>query len=96
MRGYHIYGAIWISALGERLECVREPTNSTDRYVFAVINEGVIIGHIPRKISKICSLFFRRGGTIIRTVTGTRQYSADLHQGGLHIPCSLLFKAKDK
>ena len=74
MRGYHIYGAIWISALGERLECVTEPTNSTDRYAVAVIKEGVIIGHIPWKISKICSLFLRRGGTI-------REYGSTLYVG---------------
>ena len=32
-------------------------------------------------------------GTIQCTVTGRRKYSADLAQGGLEVPCSLLFKA---
>ena len=35
-------------------------------------------------------------GTIEGTVTGRREYSADLPQGGLEIPCSLVFKAIPK
>ena len=46
---------------------------------------GVVIGHLPRKLSKICSLFIRRGGSICCIVTGGRRYSADLPQGGLEI-----------
>ena len=61
----------------------------------AVVKDGVIIGHLPRKISKICSLFLR-GGTISCIVSGGRRYSADLPQGGLEIPCKLLFKGKAK
>jgi len=62
VRGYHIYTyiAIWTAALGEELECVREVTNSRDRYAVAVIKGGVIIGPLPRKISRIRSLFKRR------------------------------------
>ena len=39
------------------------------------------------------SLFLRRGGTIECAVTGHCKYSAELAQGGLEVPCSLLFKA---
>ena len=56
--------------------------------------DEVIIGHLPKRISKICSLFLRRGGSITCTVTGGRRYSGDL--GGLEIPCTLLFKSKGK
>ena len=39
------------------------------------------------------SLFLQREvATIECTVTGRRKYSADLAQGGLEVPCSLLFK----
>ena len=55
------------------------------------------MGHVPRKISSICSLFLRESGSIICHVTGSRQYSSDLPQGGLEIPCVLTFSwaAKD-
>ena len=56
--------------MGEELECDREPENSCDRYTVAVKRSGVVIGHLPRKISRVCSLFLRRGGVISYTGTG--------------------------
>ena len=96
IRGYHVYQAIWNASIGEQLLCRREPDNPSDRYAVAVIKDGTIIGHLSRKISKIASLFLRRGGSICCIVSGGRRYSADLPQGGLEIPCGLLFKAKVK
>ena len=92
VRGYHVYKAIWTASVGEPLICERVPENASDRYAVAVKKEGTIIGHLPRKVSRVCSLFLRRGGAIECTVTGCRRYSADLPQGGLEVPCSLLFK----
>ena len=94
VRGYHIYQRVWDAAIGENLICRREPTNERDRYAVAVTKDGTVIGHLPRKVSRVCSLFLRRGGTIDCVVTGTRRYSADLPQGGLKIPCKLSFTAK--
>ena len=96
IRGYHVYKEIWEAATGEVLICERELHNSRDRYAVAVKRMGTIIGHLPRKLSRVCSLFLRRGGTIDCTVTGWRRYSADLPEGGLEVPCSLLFKATPK
>ena len=79
------------------MTCKREPDNAADRYAIAVKKEGTTVGvHLPRKLSQVWSLFLRRGGTIDCTVTGRREYSADLPQGGLEIPCSLVFKATPK
>ena len=91
-----MYKEIWEAAAGEVLMCEREPHNALDRYAVAVKKTGTIIGHLPRKLSRVCSLFLRRGGTIECTVTGGRRYSVDLPQGGLEVPCSLLFKATPK
>ena len=91
VRGYHVYKEIWEAATGEILICERELHNGRDRYAEAVKKSGTIIGYLPRKLTRVCSLFLRRGGTIICTVTGGRRYSADLPQGGLEVPCSLLF-----
>ena len=86
--------AIWVATIGEELGCEREPTNVTDRYAVAVMK--IIIGHLPRRISKVSSIFVRRGGSITCKVSGSRRFSADLPQGGLEVPCKLLFKAKAK
>ena len=54
-------------------------------HAVAVKKGELTIGHMPRFISSICSIFFRR-------ITGERQYSADLPQGGLEVPCILTFE----
>ena len=98
VRGYHVYREVWAAAVGEVLICERESDNASDRYTVAVKREGTIVGHLPRKMTRVhvCSLFLRRGGSITCIVTGHRRYSADLPQGGLEVPCSLLFKAIPK
>ena len=96
VRGYRVYHHIWAAAVGKELDCVREPTNTSDRYAVAVIKDGTIVGHLPKRVSRVCSLFLLRGGSIFCTVVGGRHYSSDLAQGGLEIPCSLLFKGKPK
>ena len=54
--------------------CIREPLNVNDRYAVALKKDGAVVGHLPQKISRICALFIRRGGTIECIVTGTRRY----------------------
>ena len=78
-----MYQEIWTAAVGEELVCEREPHNSHDRYAVAVKRMGIIIGHLPRKLSKQCSLFLRRGGSVYYTVSGGRRYSHDLLKGVL-------------
>ena len=100
IRGYHEYKSIWSDpTLEEELECKREPGNPHDTHAVAVIKtisgSSVTVGHLPRAISPVCSIFIRHGGTIISRVNGTRRYSADISQGGLEIPCVLTFLAKN-
>ena len=47
-------------------------------------------------MSAICSLIFRKGGSIFCQVSGSRRYSQDLPQGGLEIPCLLRFQGNAK
>ena len=98
IRGYHVYKEIWPSPIDEeRLTCEREVGNSHDPLSVAVkkVIDGrnTIVGHVPRRISPLCSVFIRRGGSIMCIVDGPRRYSADLPQGGLELPCKLLFSA---
>ncbi len=62
VRGYHKYQETWTPQDGEELECIREPTNSTDRYAVAVVLKGTdcIVGNLPRKLLKLCSCFFEK------------------------------------
>ena len=82
--------------LGEILTCERELDNSEDRYAVAIRKDEDIIGHIPRKNSFLCSIFIRRGGVIRSLITGDRRYSHDLPQGGMEVPCRLVFSGVEK
>ena len=95
VRGYHVYREIWIATVGEELSCVREVGNYRDPFAVAVVKSGVVVGHIPRKISSACSMFLRQGGTIDCRVTGGRRFSEDLPQGGLEIPCTITLRGTD-
>jgi len=101
IRGYHEYKHIWESpSPADHLFCQREIRNPHDTYAVAikgsVTGDGTVatVGHVPRKISAICSIFIRRAGSITCVGNGTRHYSSDLPQGGLEIPCVLKFTAK--
>ena len=54
--------------VGEELVCEHELGNSHDPYTVAVKKaiggEMKVVGHVPRNISPICSLFIRRGDMI--------------------------------
>ena len=73
-----MYKDRWAAAVGELFTCSREPTNESVRYAVAVIKEGTTIGHLPRKIFKVCSVFLRSDGVISCKVTGLRRFSDDL------------------
>ena len=59
-------------------------------------DSGETVGHLPKKISRMCSMFIQEGREIMCTVIGNRRYSSDLVQVGLEIPCTLLFCREEK
>lgn len=91
IRGHHIYKKVWSPSINEELTCVVEKGNAHDPYAVAVTKGELIVGHLPCKIPAACSLFLHRNGLITARVTDTRQYSIDLPQGGLEVPCVLKF-----
>ena len=78
--------------------CKREVSNPKGPMSVAVIKliggESTVIDHVPRTISALCSLFIRRGGVLKCCVDGSRRYSADLPQGGVEIPCKLIYSTR--
>ena len=55
VRRYHFFKTIWDADIGEELHCQRETDNPPDLFTVAVIRAS---GHVPKKISSICSAFF--------------------------------------
>ena len=99
MRGFHVYKSVWTPCIGEVLSCSRETSNLHDQFAVKVLkvetDSQTIVGNLPRSISSTCSIFLRKGGIISCRINGTRRYSRDLVQGGLEVPCMLVFKAED-
>ena len=95
VRGFHVYKDIWMP-ITEVFSCEREDRNPMDPYAVAIKRGSEVIGHVPQKISTACSLFMqRRGSVICRIIDSHHQYSSDLPQGGLQIPCQLVFQSED-
>ena len=62
----------------------------------AVTNTGsIVIGHVPRAISALCSIFILRRGKITFQITEDQSYSNDLPQGGLELPCCFTFSTSN-
>ena len=97
VRGYHVYKDIWDATIGDILVCRKEASNVHDPYCVAVVDQRqVTVGHVPREISAVCSLFLDHQRTISCEIIGRRKYSSDLPQGGLEIPCKLSFTGPAK
>ena len=57
VRGYHAYKDIWAAVYGEELLCEREAGNQVDAFTVAVMKDWMVVGHIPKKISSVCTLY---------------------------------------
>ena len=90
VHGHQVYKTIWESVDGEELNTERETGNPHNPLAVGVTKllceERRTVGHLPCRISPLCSPFLRRGGTIKCIVNGHREYSEDLSQGGLEVP----------
>ena len=53
VRGYHAYKDIWAAVYDEELPCEREAGNRVDAFAMAIMKDGMVVGHIPKKISSI-------------------------------------------
>ena len=97
VRGYHFYQTVWVPVDGEVFVSLHEADNSSDSHAMGVYlesNPGVIVGHLPREISRYCHYFTMHEGKINGEVSGPRRYSQTLEKGGMEIPCLLTFSGR--
>ena len=96
IQGYHVYQEVWTPFLGETLPYSPEDGNPHDPFCVKVTKRDVgTVGHLPITIRSSCSVFLQMGGAISCRVTRSRCYSRDLDQGGLEIPCVLVFQGSN-
>ena len=83
IRGHHVYKHIWTPLSGEELALERELHNPHDRYATTIMKDGVIVGRVPRELSKLFWNFLTNGGVTTCEVTGPRKKGK-----GLEVPCA--------
>ena len=76
---YHLHKEVYMGGGGLERHGVRKSAWKHFWSICCDCEIGTIIGHLPWKLSQVCSLFLQQGGTIECTVTGCRKYSADMH-----------------
>ena len=82
----YIYKDVW-PCVGEELSLEQEHGNSHDFYAITVKKDGLIVGRVPRELSKLFWTFLSNGGQ----VTGRRKRGR-----GLEVPCTYKIQGKDE
>lgn len=62
VRGYHVYKDVWQAERDKILPCVRETTNRHNPFAIAILRSRRTVGHVPHKISSVCSMFLKKSG----------------------------------
>ena len=95
MRGHHIYCEDWTPVIGENLTLKVEPDNIHYEYAVAVTKNSMVVGHVPRPVSRVVFHFLRREGHKgLCEVTGNR-----LNRGanlGVEVPCIYKFYGRQE
>ena len=68
--GHYVYKDIWKPNIGDLLSSWREKDNPHDEYVVCIMKESLIVGHVPRDLSKSVSYLLLCGTKIVITVAG--------------------------
>ena len=99
IRGYHVYKEIWKPVTEEILPTKREPDNKHDSDAIAIMKSEDVVGHVPKDISRICSTFIARGGSIECKVMGPprqQEHTMTKNEERLEVPCIYKLSATDK
>ena len=78
IRGYHECQREWEPIHGDTLECKCETSNHKTRYAVTMLKDIKTVGHSPKKISKICSLFFKGEEALSSLLLGNTRFTSRL------------------
>ena len=95
VRCHHVYQKEWETEIGRKLTAQYETRPGAlvqDKYLIALKQKDVIVGHIPKFLSKITYFYLKHGGDLLVEIIGKRQHSRDLPQGGIELPALYVFK----
>ena len=74
VRGFHHYKNFWKPKENEKLDCFHEEHNPFDWFAIKTIkSDGMIIGHLPREITRI-TIFFLDLGAVMQVELTSKHY----------------------
>jgi len=95
VRGYHYYRRFWRPKENEKLDCFHESGNAFDRFAIKTVDEnGEIVGHLPKEISRVTKFLLDRGVTMHCKLISKHYRRSPLVQGGLEIKCEVVFTSR--
>ena len=95
VRGHHVYQKEWEAEIGSKLTAQYETRPGAlvqDKYAIALKQKDVIVGHIPKFLSKITYFYLKHGGDLLVEIIGKRRYSRYLPQGKMELPVLYVFE----
>ena len=101
-RGFRVYREFWKPKLGQNLQVKQEIGNLHDSFAISLgakipgkLTDFVIVGHIPREISRFCHYFMNYRGKIEARVRCTKYRPSPTPSGGLEISILLVINKGD-
>ena len=82
--GHYHYQHFWTPLINDELTCIHEDGNKYNEFAVAVLKEGLVVGHVPRQISKQFCNLLKSGGFIKVKIIGT---PANTKRVGIRVPC---------
>ena len=93
VRGYHNYGSVWFQEKEEQLDCSYDFSNVFDVFASKTCKpDGIVVGHLPREISRATKFLLDRGAQISAILTSADYRRSPLVQGSLQIACKVIVK----
>ncbi len=95
VRGYHAYLHNTSVQIGEMFACEIELDNPHDKYAVAVKKQnGMLVGHVPKELSRPFNKFLREYGDLEAECIGHRMNAGK--GNGVEIPVDFRFVAADE
>ena len=94
-RGFHQYkDSTWRSpSLSDKLSLLPQPHNPEDKHAVAVVkgDDQIVVGHLPREISRQCFWFLKLGGWTTVKLQSTTIYQSPIALRGLELLLEITF-----
>ena len=91
--GYHYYRKCWSPKIEENLICSHKRNNTFDKSAIKTCKEdGEIVSHLPNELSCTLKFLLDRGAKISAVLISTHYRRSPLVQGGMEIPCKVMFE----